>query len=167
MMRILFICHGNICRSPVAEFVFRDIVKKAGQEADFLIASAATTTDEIVGGVGNPVYPPARETLLRHGIDPVGKRAVLLTRADYAFYDYLIGMDAENLHDMRRICGGDRAHKLSLLLDYTDHPRDVADPWYTRDLKQAIVILWLAAGLFGHFFKKYPPQLTERTYCET
>ena len=166
-VKILFVCHGNICRSPVAEFVFRDIAKKAGQEADFLIASAATTTDEIAGGVGNPVYPPARETLLRHGIDPVGKRAVLLTRADYAFYDHLIGMDAENLHDMRRICGGDRDHKLSLLLDYTDHPRDVADPWYTRTLKQAIVILWLAAGLFGHFFKKMPSQLTERTYCET
>ena len=83
MIKILFICHGNICRSPVAEFVFRDIAKKAGQEADFLIASAATTTDEIAGGVGNPVYPPARETLLRHGIDPVGKMPSQLTERTY------------------------------------------------------------------------------------
>lgn len=157
LVKVLFICHGNICRSPVAEFVFRDIVKKAGQEADFLIASAATTTDEIFGGVGNPVYPPARETLLRHGIDPVGKRAVLLTRADYAFYDHLIGMDAENLHDMRRICGGDREHKLSLLLDYTDHPRDVADPWYTRDFETSYRdIVAGCRALWSFLQKKFP-----------
>ena len=137
MIKILFICHGNICRSPVAEFVLKDMVKKAGREKEFFIASAATTTDEIWNGVGNPVYPPARDTLLQHGIDPVGKRAALLTRDDYDRYDFLIGMDRENLHDMHRICGGDPQHKISLLLDYTDHPRDVADPWYTRNFDVA------------------------------
>jgi protein-tyrosine phosphatase len=137
MTKILFVCHGNICRSPVAEFVLKDMVKKAGKEKEFFIASAATTTDEIWNGVGNPVYPPARDTLLQHGIDPSGKRATLLTQDDYNRYDFIIGMDRENLHDMHRICGGDPQHKISLLLDYTDHPRDVADPWYTRNFDVA------------------------------
>ncbi len=129
MMRILFICHGNICRSPMAEFVMKDLVKKAGLEAQFRIESAATSTEEI----GNPVYPPAKRKLAEHGIDCTGKRARQLTNADYDQYDLLIGMDQANLRNMHRICGGDFTGKLHLLMDYTDCPGDVADPWYTDD----------------------------------
>ena len=127
MKSILFVCHGNICRSPMAEFVMKDLVKKAGLEHEFSIASAATSTEEI----GNPVYPPARRKLAEHGIGCAGKTARQLQKADYARYDLLIGMDSANLRNMRRICGGDPEGKLSLLLDWTDRPGDVADPWYT------------------------------------
>ena len=129
MTNILFICHGNICRSPMAEFVMKDLVKKAGLESQFHIESAATSTEEI----GNPVYPPARRKLAEHGIDCTGKTARQLTRADYDRFDFLIGMDRANLRNMGRICGGDPDGKLHLLMDYTDHPGDVADPWYTGD----------------------------------
>ncbi len=129
MTRILFVCHGNICRSPMAEFVMKDLVKKAGLEGQFQIASAATSTEEI----GNPVYPPARRKLAEHGICCAGKTARQLTRADYARYDLLIGMDRANIRNMSRICGGDPEGKIKLLLDFTDRPGDVADPWYTGD----------------------------------
>ena len=131
MTRILFICHGNICRSPMAEFVVKDLVKKAGLEARFHIESAATSTEEI----GNPVYPPAKRKLAEHGIDCTGKTARQLKNSDYDQYDLLIGMDRANLRNMHRICGGDFAGKLRLLMDYTDHPGDVADPWYTGDFE--------------------------------
>ena len=131
MHRVLFVCHGNICRSPMAEFVMKDLVRKAGLEADFSIASAATSTEEI----GNPVYPPARRKLAEHGIGCAGKTARQLRREDYGRYDLLIGMDGANLRNMRRICGGDPAGKISLLLDWTDRPGDVADPWYTGDFE--------------------------------
>ena len=129
MTRILFICHGNICRSPMAEFVMKDLVRKAGLAGTFEIASAATSTEEI----GNPVYPPARRKLAEHGIGCDGKTARQLRAGDYARYDFLVGMDGANLRNMRRICGGDPDGKLSLLLDFTDRPGDVADPWYTGD----------------------------------
>ena len=131
MHRVLFVCHGNICRSPMAEFVMKDLVRKAGLEADFSIASAATSTEEI----GNPVYPPARRKLAERGIGCAGKTARQLRREDYDRYDLLIGMDGANLRNMRRICGGDPAGKLSLLLDWTGRPGDVADPWYTGDFE--------------------------------
>ena len=131
MTSILFICHGNICRSPMAEFVMKDLVKQAGLEARFHIESAATSTEEI----GNPVYPPARRKLAEHGIDCAGKTARQLTRADCDRFDLLVGMDRANLRNMRRICGEDRAGKLSLLMDYTDCPGDIADPWYTGDFE--------------------------------
>ena len=131
MIKILFICHGNICRSPMAEFVMKDLVRKAGLESQFHIASAATSTEEI----GSPVYPPARRKLAEHGIKCSGKTARQLTRTDYDRYDLLIGMDNANLRNMRRICGGDDAGKLHLLLDFTDRPGDVADPWYTGDFE--------------------------------
>ena len=131
MHKVLFICHGNICRSPMAEFVMKDLVRKAGREDEFLIASAATSAEEL----GNPVYPPARRELLRHGIDPSGKRARRLTREDYAEWDLLIGMDAANLRNMRRLYE-DPENKLRLLLDYTNRPGEVADPWYTGDFAQ-------------------------------
>ena len=131
MTRILFVCHGNICRSPMAEFVMKDLVRQAGLGAQFHVESAATSTEEI----GNPVYPPARRKLAEHGISCEGKRARQLTIADYDQFDLLIGMDRANLRNMHRICGGDFAGKLHLLMDYTDHPGDVADPWYTDDLE--------------------------------
>ena len=131
MTSILFICHGNICRSPMAEFVMKDLVKKSGLEAQFHIESAATSTEEI----GNPVYPPARRKLTEHGISCEGKTARQLINADYDRFDLLVGMDRANLRNMHRICGGDYDGKLCLLMDYTDRPGDVADPWYTGDFE--------------------------------
>lgn len=133
MIKILFICHGNICRSPMAEFVMKDMVEKAGLKDRFYIASAATSSEEIWGGVGNPVYPPAAQKMEEHGIDCRGKRARQMTRADYEAFDLLIGMDGANLRNMKRIAGGDPEEKMSLLMDYTGKPHEVADPWYTRD----------------------------------
>ena len=129
MIRILFVCLGNICRSPMSEFVMKDLVKREGVAEQFEIASAATSTWEI----GNPVYPPAKAMLASHGIGCKGKTARQMTAADYQSYDLLIGMDQSNRKDMQAICGGDPAGKIHLLLDYTDHPRDVADPWFTRN----------------------------------
>ena len=131
MKKILFVCHGNICRSPMAEFVMKDLVKKAGLASEFHIESAATSREEI----GNPVYPPARRQLAEHGISCDGHAARQLTNRDYDKYDLLIGMDSTNLRNMHRICGGDPDGKLRLLMDYTDRPGDVADPWYTGDFE--------------------------------
>ena len=132
MKKILFVCHGNICRSPMAEFVMKDLVKKAGLEQKFHIASAATSTEEL----GNPVYPPARRELAAHGIGCAGHAARQLTRADYAAYDLLIGMDRANLRNMRRICGGDPEGKIHLILEYAGRSgQEVADPWYTGDFE--------------------------------
>ena len=135
-VRILFVCHGNICRSPMAEYIMKDLVRKAGLEDRFQIDSAATSTEEILNGVGNPVYPPARRELARHGISCGGKRAVLLQKPDYDRYDLIIGMDHKNLRNMRRILGGDPAGKIKLLLDYTDRPGDITDPWYTGNFEK-------------------------------
>lgn len=129
--KILFVCHGNICRSPIAEFVMKDMVEKQGIEDQFLIKSAATSTEEIWNGIGNPVYPPAREELEKHGISCEGKRAVQITREDYEKYDYILGMENRNVKNMMRILGKDPEAKVCRLLDYSDHPRDIADPWYT------------------------------------
>ena len=133
MTRVLFVCHGNICRSPMAEFVLRDMADKAGRGAEFVIASAATSTEEI----GNPVYPPARRKLAEHGIRCGGKTARQMTADDYRRYDLLIGMDGRNLANMRRICGGDPDGKMHLLMDFTRRPGEVADPWYTGDFDAA------------------------------
>lgn len=129
MIKILFLCHGNICRSPMAEFIMKDLVKKANLEQSIQIESAATSTEEI----GNPVYPPARRKLSEHGIDCSGKRARQLLNSDYEKYDLLIGMDHANMRSMYRICGGDFADKMHLLMDFTNRPGEVADPWYTGD----------------------------------
>ena len=129
MTKILFVCHGNICRSPMAEFVMKDLVKKEGLAGEFEIASAATSTEEI----GNPVYPPARRMLHAHGIDCSGKTARQMTKYDYGYHDLLIGMDRANIRNMQRISGGDSEGKIHLLLDFTDRGGEVADPWYTGD----------------------------------
>ena len=130
MKKILFVCHGNICRSPMAEYVMKDLVKKAGLEDQFQIASAATSREEI----GNPVYPPARRKLAEHGISCGGHAACQLRNSDYEEYDLLIGMDQENLRNMYRICGGDFNDKMHLLMEYAGRPeQEVADPWYTDD----------------------------------
>ena len=129
MTKILFVCHGNICRSPMAEFVMKDLVEKAGRSCDFYIESAAVSAEEL----GNPVYPPARLELAAHGISCAGKTARQMTQADYDRFDWLVCMDQSNLRRMERICGGDPDGKMSRLLDYTTRPGDVADPWYTGD----------------------------------
>ena len=133
MTRILFVCLGNICRSPMAEFIFRDLAAKAGRGAELEAASAGTSSEEY----GNPVYQPARRKLAEHDIACAGKTARQLTRADYDRYDLLIGMESRHLAAMRRICGGDQAGKMHRLLDYTARPADIADPWYTGDFDAA------------------------------
>ena len=129
-MKILVVCHGNICRSPMAEFVLKDMVKQRGLEQRYEIASAATSREEI----GNPVYPPARRKLAEHGIACAGHRARQMTRYDYGYYDLIVCMDHANIRSASRIAGGDPENKIRLLLDFTDRAgQEVADPWYTGD----------------------------------
>lgn len=135
MIRVAFICHGNICRSPMAEFIFRELVREEGLTDCFLISSAATSTEEIRNGIGNPVYPPAREKLSEHGIDCSGKRAVQLKAEDYETYDYLIGMDEMNIRNTKRMLGGDPEGKIYKLLTFAGKNRDISDPWYTGDFE--------------------------------
>lgn len=135
MIKIMFVCHGNICRSPMAEFVFKDLICKKGLNDKFTVASSATSTEEIWNGVGNPVYPPAKRILNSHGISCEGKRAVQLKKADYDNFDYFIGMDGANIRNMNRILGGDPAGKIYKLLTFAGRSDDVADPWYTGDFE--------------------------------
>ena len=132
MTNILFVCHGKICRSPMAEIVMKDLVEKAGLGERFHIESAATSREEI----GNPVYPPARRKLAEHGIGCEGHAAQQITARDYQDFDLLIAMDSANLRNMRRFYGGDPAGKIHMLLDYAGRPgEEVADPWYTGDFQ--------------------------------
>ena len=152
MIKILFVCHGNICRSPMAEFVMKDMVKRQGLADQFYIASAATSTEEI----GNPVHYGTRNKLAQVGISTAGKYAVRMARRDYQEYDYIVGMDRWNYKNMLRISGNkDKDKKISLLLDYTDHPRDVADPWYTGDFEKTYEdIMAGCKGLLEHIQQK-------------
>ncbi len=132
MIKVLFICHGNICRSPMAEFLFKKYVEERGEAERFFIASAATSCEEI----GNPVHRGTREKLRSFGIDCAGKRAVRLTRADYDKYDYLIGMDDWNVRNILKIVGEDTGGKVFRLLDFTARAgEEIADPWYTGDFE--------------------------------
>lgn len=149
MIKILFVCHGNICRSPMAEFVMKDIARRDGREKDFYIASAATSGEEI----GNPVYPPARTELAIHGLGCSGKRAVRVTRADYALYDYILVMDEYNLRNILRIFGGDPEGKVKKLLSYTKKDGDVADPWFTDRYDVAFDDIQRGCTAFYHYLK--------------
>lgn len=133
MFKILFVCHGNICRSPMAEFVFKDMVRKAGLEDCFEIGSAATSREEI----GNDIYPPAKRALTEHGIAFERRGARQMTRADLDNYDYVIAMEEYNLRNISRMFGEAAAEKVSLLMEHTDRPGDVSDPWYTGDFETA------------------------------
>ena len=131
MKRIMFVCHGNICRSPMAEFIFKSLARDAGCAADFRVASTATSTEEIWGGVGNPIYPQAKRELAKHGIPCDERRATLLKKEDYDKYDMFIGMDSANVRNMHRIFGKDPEGKISRLLEHTGRGRDVSDPYYS------------------------------------
>ncbi len=131
IIKILFVCHGNICRSPMAEFVMKEMVKNSGLQERIYIESAATSTEEL----GNPVYPPARKIMAQHGIDCKNKTARQITRADYDEFDYIVAMDEYNIRNMRRFFGNDPENKVSLLLSWANENREVADPWYTGDFE--------------------------------
>ena len=133
MKRIMFVCHGNICRSPMAEIIFRDMVEKCGRMSEFRISSCATSTEEIWNGIGNPVYPPAKAELERHGLSCDGKRAVQLKKSDYSKYDLFLCMDDRNVRSSIRIFGGDRENKVKKLMSFTGEDRDISDPWYSGD----------------------------------
>ena len=133
--RIMFVCHGNICRSPMAEFVMKDMVKKAGREKDFLIESSAVSAEEIWGDVGNPVYRPVQALLARYGISTDGKRATQLRRGDGDKYDIFLCMDESNLRRAKSILGEENAYKCQKALSVLGDSGDVADPWYTRDFE--------------------------------
>ena len=132
MIKILFVCHGNICRSPMAEFLLKDMVQKRGVARNFHIASAATSTEEI----GNPVHYGTRNKLAAYGISVAGKTAIQMKKQDYKAYDYLIGMDDANIRNMRRIAGGDAEGKIYKLLEFAGSRRDIADPWYTGNFDE-------------------------------
>ncbi|WP_024736940.1 low molecular weight protein-tyrosine-phosphatase [Enterocloster asparagiformis] len=152
-INILFVCHGNICRSPLAEYLLRHLIQTRGLSDSFHIASAATSREEI----GNPVHRGTRAKLQALGISTAGKCAVRLEKQDYGKYDYLIGMDRYNITDMLRILGGDPDGKVSRLLDFTDHPRDVADPWYTGDFDTAYDdVLEGCNALLDHILSQKP-----------
>ena len=127
MIKILFICHGNICRSPMAQFVLEDMVEKAGMRDQFMIDSCATSREEI----GNGVHYGTKDKLRKEGVRMHDHRARQLTKKDYEEYDYLIGMEETNIRNMKHLLGGDPEHKMMRLLDFSDHPRDIVDPWYT------------------------------------
>lgn len=133
MIKVMFVCHGNICRSPMAEFIMRDMISKSKElYGKVTVSSAATSTEEIWNGIGNPVYPPAKTELAKHNLNCQGKRAVQLKKSDYNDYNYLIAMDDTNLRNMHRIIGNDPYGKICKLLDFTSHGGNVADPWYTN-----------------------------------
>lgn len=151
MIKILFICHGNICRSPMAEFLFRDMVMKKGLSREISVASAATSREEI----GNPVHRGTVQKLAQYGISTKGKYARQVTKQDYADYDYIICMEKYNLREIKRILPTDPEGKICCLLDFSDHPRDIADPWYTGNFDVTYDdILEGCEGLLAHLEKE-------------
>ena len=151
MVKILFICHGNICRSPMAEFVMKDLVEKEGLSEQFSIASSATSREEI----GNPVHHGTTNKLAQYGISTKGKYAVQLTKKDYNAYDYLIGMEQWNIQNILKIVGSDPKKKVHRLLDFSENPRDIADPWYTGDFDHTYEdVLEGCKALLNHILKE-------------
>ena len=137
MKRIMFVCHGNICRSPMAEFIFKKMIAERGRADEFTVRSSATSTEEIPFGRGNPIYPPAKAMLRERGVSfDEDKRACLLLKSDYEKYDAFICMDSKNMRNMLRIFGSDPCGKIHRLLDFTSDGGDVADPWYTSDFEK-------------------------------
>jgi len=132
MIKVMFVCHGNICRSPMAEFILKDIIKKRGLEDKFVISSSATSTEEI----GNPVHPGTRKKLSSFNINTSGKKAVQITKSDYEKYDYIFLMDNNNIRNIKRIIDSDPDNKICRFLDITNNPRDIADPWYTGNFDE-------------------------------
>ena len=149
MIKVLFVCHGNICRSPMAEFIFKDFLKKRGEENEFLVLSAATSSEEL----GNPVYPPARKELFKHGITCEGKYAVQLKKSDYETYDHILCMDDWNMKNISRILGCDGKEKVGKLLDFCGGG-EVADPWYTGNFERTYEDLEKGITAFYEFLKK-------------
>lgn len=133
MNKIMFVCHGNICRSPMAEFVMKKLVSQRGLADEFIIKSSATSSEEI----GNPIYPPAAGVLRKHGIEPTDRRAVKLVASDYDKYDMFVLMDEQNRRNIMRMFGDDKMDKVTMLMDYTDRGGSVADPWYSGDFETA------------------------------
>ena len=153
MIKVLFICHGNICRSPMGMYILRKMVNEEGLSDHFQIDSAATSTEEL----GNPVYPPAYRKLAEMGIDAKGHRAHQMKRREYDEYDYIIAMDKWNLRNLDYIIGRDTENKVSLCLDFTDEPGEIDDPWYTRDFDTAYDQIYRGCrGFLDHLKKEYP-----------
>lgn len=153
-IKILFVCHGNICRSPMAEFVLKDMVSKRGIADQFEIASAATSTEEIWNGVGNPVYPPAREELAKHGISCDGKRAVQLKASDYEYYDFLIGMDDMNIRNMERMTEHKKGDKIWKMLEFAGSMANCQDPWYSSRFDETYRDVVTGCKAFLEYLKK-------------
>lgn len=150
MIKILFVCHGNICRSPMAEFLFKDFVEKKGVAEQFEIASAATSTEEI----GNPVHYGTRRVLDGLGISCAGKRARRMTKKDYEDYDYLIGMDQWNMSNIMRIVRKDPQGKVHKFLEFSDRPRDISDPWYTGDFETTYADISEGCQAFWNYLER-------------
>ena len=154
MKRIMFVCHGNICRSPMAEFIFKKMISENKTAHSFFVASCATSTEEIWGNTGNPVYPPAKSELAKHGISCDGKRAVQLKKSDYGNYDLFVAMDSMNIRNIMRIFGNDPQGKVCKLMDFTERKGDVADPWYTRRFDVTYRDIYDGCeGLFNYLIK--------------
>ena len=153
MIKVLFVCLGNICRSPMAEYVFKDMIKKQGLEKSFYIDSAATSTEEI----GNPVHYGTRNKLKQMNIECGDHKARRITKKDYETFNYIIGMEEQNLINIKRIVGEDKKHKIFKLLDFSDNPRDIADPWYTGNFDKTYEdIVQGLEGFMKYLKGKYP-----------
>lgn len=150
MIKILFVCHGNICRSTMAEFVMKELVRRAGMADAFYIASAATSREEI----GNDTHWGTKEKLREEGIPFTQRQAVQIRKEDYTKYDYIIYFDSENRYEICRICGEDRADKVHSLLSFAGIHRDVADPWYTGNFDQTYEDVWTGCQALLKFLKK-------------
>ena len=156
-LSILFICHGNICRSPMAEFIFKDMLRRQNLEGRFLVESAGTSSEE----EGNPVYPPARRILERHGLDCAGKRARRIEPEDYDKFDFLLCAESYNIRNLKRFFPNDIQHKIHRLLDFTDSPRDISDPWYSGNFQLVFDEITEGCRALLHYLLKEYPQLAQ------